>query len=271
MPELPEVETTRRGISPHLEHRRIERVVVRHRGLRWPVPRRLVSVLEGQRLNAVERRAKYLLFRFDTGTMLLHLGMSGHLRVVPAATPAGKHDHLDFVFEGDRCLRFNDPRRFGSVHWTKDEPELHPLLKSLGPEPLLDAFDGDYLFECSRKRKIAVKLFIMNAHIVVGVGNIYASEALFLAGIRPGRAAGRVTRLEYARLAEAIRTVLQRAIAKGGTTLRDFTQPDGNTGYFSIHLNVYDRVGKPCRVCGTEIRQKTMGQRSTYWCPTCQT
>lgn len=270
MPELPEVETTRRGIAPHLVHHRVTQVVVRHRGLRWPVPRRLVNHLEGQRLNAIERRAKYLLFRFDAGTLLLHLGMSGHLRVVPADTPVQKHDHLDFVFEGDRCLRFNDPRRFGSVHWTKDDPENHALLKSLGPEPLSDEFDGDVLFEKSRKRRIAVKLFIMNAHIVVGVGNIYANEALFLAGIRPGRAAGRVTRVEYARLAEAIKTVLQSAIAKGGTTLRDFTQPDGNTGYFQIHLNVYDRAGEPCRVCGAEIKHKVMGQRATYLCPTCQ-
>ncbi|HEX6928427.1 MAG TPA: bifunctional DNA-formamidopyrimidine glycosylase/DNA-(apurinic or apyrimidinic site) lyase [Gammaproteobacteria bacterium] len=270
MPELPEVETTRRGVAPHLEHRRVEAVIVRHRGLRWPVPRGLAKTLQGLRLNAVERRAKYLLFRFDAGTLLLHLGMSGHLRVIPAATPAEKHDHLDFVFEGDRCLRFNDPRRFGSVHWTSRDPFEHPLLKNLGPEPLHDDFDGDYLFDKSRKRKLAVKLFIMNANIVVGVGNIYASEALFLAGIRPGRAAGRVTRIEYARLAEAIRTVLQKAIAKGGTTLRDFTQPDGNTGYFSIHLNVYDRAGEPCRVCGGDIRHKVMGQRSTYWCSSCQ-
>lgn len=270
MPELPEVETTRRGIAPHLEHRRVTHVVIRHHGLRWPVPRRLANQLEGQRLNLIERRAKYLLFHFDTGTLLLHLGMSGHLRVIPADTPVQKHDHLDFVFEGERCLRFNDPRRFGSVHWTKDDPEKHSLLKSLGPEPLSDEFDGDVLFEKSRKRSVAVKQFIMNAHIVVGVGNIYASEALFFAGIRPGRAAGRVTRIEYARLAEAIKTVLQSAIAKGGTTLRDFTQPDGNTGYFQVHLNVYDRAGEPCRVCGGEIRHKTIGQRATYFCTHCQ-
>ncbi|HEX6928227.1 MAG TPA: bifunctional DNA-formamidopyrimidine glycosylase/DNA-(apurinic or apyrimidinic site) lyase [Gammaproteobacteria bacterium] len=270
MPELPEVETTRRGVAPHLERRRVESVIVRHRGLRWPVPRGIAKTLQGQRLKSVERRAKYLLFCFDAGTLILHLGMSGHLRVVPAGTIAGKHDHLDIVFEGGRCLRFNDPRRFGSVHWARHDPLEHPLLKDLGPEPLSDAFDGDHLFTQSRKRRVAVKLFIMNANIVVGVGNIYASEALFLAGIRPGRAAGRITREESARLAEAIRTVLQKAIAKGGTTLRDFTQPDGNTGYFSIHLNVYDRAGLPCRQCGTEIRHRVMGQRATYWCPDCQ-
>ncbi len=270
MPELPEVETTRRGVAPHLEHRVVRTVVVRHRGLRWPVPRGLAKTLQGQRLNAVERRAKYLLFRFETGTLILHLGMSGHLRVVPADTAVAKHDHLDMVFEGDRCLRFNDPRRFGSVHWTRHDPLQHPLLENLGPEPLSGAFGGDYLFARSRKRRVAVKLFIMNANIVVGVGNIYASEALFLAGIRPGRAAGRVSRIEYERLDAAIRTVLQKAIAKGGTTLRDFTQPDGSTGYFSIHLNVYDRAGESCRVCGGEIRHKVMGQRSTYWCAGCQ-
>lgn len=270
MPELPEVETTRRGVAPHLEHRLVEDVIVRHRGLRWPVPRGLARTLTGQRLNHVNRRAKYLLFRFERGTLILHLGMSGHLRVVPRETATTRHDHLDFIFEGDRCLRFNDPRRFGSVHWTAADPAGHPLLKDLGPEPLGDELTGDYLFKRSRGRRVAVKLFIMNAGIVVGVGNIYASEALFLAGIRPGRAAGRVTRAQYARLVEAIRTVLQRAIAKGGTTLRDFTQPDGNTGYFSIHLNVYDRAGEPCRVCGAEIRHSVMGQRSTYWCAACQ-
>lgn len=270
MPELPEVETTRRGVMPHLEGRDVVNVVVRHRGLRWPVPRNLPETLQGLHLNSVDRRAKYLLFRFEGGTLILHLGMSGHLRVVPAATPVEKHDHLDIVFDDDRCMRFNDPRRFGSVHWTTQEPECHPLLKDLGPEPLDDTFDGDHLFERSRKRRVAVKLFIMNAHIVVGVGNIYASEALFLAAIRPGRAAGRVTRAEYAKLAEAIKTVLQKAIVQGGTTLRNFTQPDGNTGYFSIHLNVYDRAGESCRVCGAEIRHRVMGQRSTYWCPSCQ-
>lgn len=270
MPELPEVETTRRGIAPHLEKRRVEHVIVRHRGLRWPVPRGLESRLAGARLVRVERRAKYLVFLFDKGNLLLHLGMSGHLRVVPADTPVQKHDHLDIVFEGGRCLRFNDPRRFGSVHWTTRPAREHALLKDLGPEPLDDAFAGDHLFTRSRKRTAAVKTFIMDARIVVGVGNIYASEALFLAGVRPGRAAGRVTRIEYARVAEAVRTVLQRAIAKGGTTLRDFSQPDGSTGYFRIHLNVYGRAGEPCRECGTAIRHAVMGQRSTYWCPHCQ-
>lgn len=270
MPELPEVETTRRGVAPHLEGRSVEAVIVRQPNLRWPVPEELGRALAGAHLNHVSRRAKYLLFRFDRGTLILHLGMSGHLRVIPAATPVRSHDHLDVVFEGDRCLRFNDPRRFGSVHWVTGEPEQHPLLAELGPEPLDGEFHGDHLFQASRGRRVAVKVFIMNARIVVGVGNIYASEALFLAGIRPGRAAGRVTRAEYARLAEAIKTVLQKAIIAGGTTLRDFAQPDGAAGYFAQQLNVYDRAGEPCRVCATEIRHRVMGQRATYFCPACQ-
>lgn len=270
MPELPEVETTRRGVAPHLEGRNVDAVIVRHYGLRWPVPEDLARLLPGAHLNHVSRRAKYLLFSFDRGTLLLHLGMSGHLRVIPAATPVGKHDHLDIVFEGDRCLRFNDPRRFGSVHWVAGDPLIHPLLAELGPEPLNDAFDGEFLFRASRSRRVAVKLFIMNSRIVVGVGNIYASEALYLAGIRPGRAAGRLTRAECARLAEVIKTVLQKAIVAGGTTLRDFTQPDGNSGYFALQLNVYDRAGEPCQVCGTAIRNTVLGQRATYFCPSCQ-
>lgn len=270
MPELPEVETTRRGIQPHITGRTVKKVVIRESRLRWPVPTELETAIRDQNVLDIQRRAKYLLFRFSRGTMLLHLGMSGHLRVVPASTPAAKHDHVDLVLNDGNMLRFNDPRRFGSIHWAEGDPLMHPLLSKLGPEPLSDEFNGEFLFRLSRKRKLAVKLFIMNAHIVVGVGNIYASEALFLAGIRPGRAAGRVTRKEFDALAKAIKQVLKSAIKKGGTTLRDFTQPDGNTGYFSIHLNVYDRKGEPCRTCGEPIRHKVMGQRSTYWCATCQ-
>lgn len=270
MPELPEVETTRRGIAPHLVRHRVTDVIVRHKQLRWPVPRGLKKLLIGQHLHAVERRAKYLLLRFNKGTLILHLGMSGHLRVVPCDTPAQKHDHLDIAFDNGLCLRFNDPRRFGSVHWTAVDPEAHKLLKDLGPEPLSREFTGDYLFENSRTRKLAVKLFIMNAAVVVGIGNIYASEALFLAGIRPSRPANRVTREEYKKLAAAIKKVLKAAIKKGGTTLRDFTQPNGDAGYFSIHLNVYGRAGEPCPVCGAPVKQKPIGQRSSYWCGNCQ-
>lgn len=270
MPELPEVETTRRGIAPHLVKHRVTDVIVRHKQLRWPVPRGLKKLLLGQHLHAVERRAKYLLLRFNNGTLILHLGMSGHLRVVPCDTRAQKHDHLDIAFDNGLCLRFNDPRRFGSVHWTAVDPEAHKLLKDLGPEPLSREFTGDYLFENSRTRKLAVKLFIMNAAIVVGIGNIYASEALFLAGIRPSRPASRVTREEYKKLAAAIKKVLKAAIKKGGTTLRDFTQPNGDTGYFSVHLNVYGRAGEPCPACGAPVKQNVIGQRSTYWCGNCQ-
>ena len=244
-------------------------MIVRDRRLRWPVEKGLERKLRGSTLQAITRRAKYLQLEFSSGTVLLHLGMSGHLRVVPPETAVQKHDHVDIVFDNGHCLRFNDPRRFGSLHFTK-APETHPLIAPLGPEPLDAEFDGDYLFRASRKRKLAVKLFIMNSHIVVGVGNIYASEALFLAGIRPGRAAGRVTRVEYARLAQAIKDVLKRAIEKGGTTLRDFTKPDGTDGYFRIELDVYGRAGEPCHRCGNPIRQRAMGQRATYWCSNCQ-
>lgn len=270
MPELPEVETTRRGIAPHIIGQRISRVTVRDARLRWPVDPALSRKLAGQTVRDVARRAKYLLITLDRGSVILHLGMSGHLRIVPQGTPPVAHDHVDILFANGLVLRFNDPRRFGSLFYTEADPLEHKLLSALGPEPLERAFDGDYLFEQSRGRKLACKLFIMNNAIVVGVGNIYASESLFVAGIRPGRAAQRVTRAEYRQLATAIKSVLRKAIHKGGTTLRDFTQPDGNTGYFSIHLNVYGREGEACHVCGTTIRQKVFGQRATYWCPGCQ-
>ena len=269
MPELPEVETARRGVEPHIADAKVKQVTVRDRRLRWPIEQGLENLLQGQRLCGIGRRAKYLLFDFESGTLLLHLGMSGHLRVVPPDVPVQKHDHVDILFDNGQCLRFNDPRRFGSIHWSTD-PERHALIAALGPEPLDDDFDGNYLFTQSRKRKVAVKLFIMNSHVVVGVGNIYASEALFRAGIRPGRAAGRVTRKEYAKLAQSIKDVLKRAIEKGGTTLRDFTKPDGTNGYFSIELDVYGRAGEPCHQCGGIVKQKAMGQRATYWCPNCQ-
>lgn len=269
MPELPEVETACRGIAPHITGAKVERVIVRERRLRWPIEKDFEKKITGRSLIRISRRAKYLQLEFDNGVVLLHLGMSGHVRVIPPTTPLLKHDHVDIVFDNGTCLRFNDPRRFGSLHWTAD-PASHPLLAALGPEPLSDVFNGDYLFVASRKRKLAVKLFIMNSHIVVGVGNIYASEALFLAGIRPGRAAGRVTRAEYDQLAKAIKRVLQRAIRKGGTTLRDFTQPDGSSGYFSIDLNVYGRADEPCKLCGKPVKHKVMGQRATYWCSNCQ-
>lgn len=270
MPELPEVETTRRGIAPLLEGRRIVQVRVRQAQLRWPVPASLGRRLAGVTVDAVERRAKYLLLRTGSGTLILHLGMSGSLRVVPADVPPGKHDHVDLVLEDGRCLRLRDPRRFGAVLFTRDPPERHPLLRSLGPEPLQESFDGDYLYTRSRGRRVTVKAFLMDSRIVVGVGNIYANEALFLAGIAPSRPAGRISRQRYLRLAEAVREVLREAITAGGTTLRDFAAVDGAPGYFALALKVYDRAGEPCLHCGDPIRSRRLGQRSTYYCARCQ-
>lgn len=270
MPELPEVETTRRGIEPHVRGHRITAVDVHHHGLRWPVSRRLAAAVAGQRVGAVERRAKYLLLRLERGTLMLHLGMSGSLRVLPKATPRLTHDHVDIVLDTGQVLRFNDPRRFGSLTLIEGPLEDEPLLKHLAPEPLEPGFDGDYLFRITRRRRVAIKLLIMNGRLVTGVGNIYASEALFRAGIRPKRGAKGLTRVECARLAEAIREVLQAAIGFGGTTLRDYVSAEGAPGYFRRELFVYERADEPCRRCGTPIRHLVQGQRSTYYCPTCQ-
>jgi formamidopyrimidine-DNA glycosylase len=270
MPELPEVETARRGIAPHLVGRRVAAVTVRDRRLRWPVPPALVRELPGQRIEEVGRRGKYLLLKTRVGTAILHLGMSGSLRVLPQDTPPQKHDHVDLVMDSGQALRLRDPRRFGALLWTRGDPAAHTLLKDLGPEPLGDAFDGDYLFQASRRRKVAVKQFIMDSHRVVGVGNIYASEALFLAAIRPQRAAGRISRAEYAALAKAIKKVLAASIKAGGTTLRDFMREDGEPGYFLQRLRVYGRGGERCYRCRGTIVAKATGQRMTYWCPSCQ-
>ena len=274
MPELPEVETTRRGIAPYLIGRRVLGVTLRRPDLRWPIPAAISELLPGQRIDAVERRAKYLLLHTEAGSALLHLGMSGVLRVLPPDAPIGKHDHVDIALErtatqADRILRFTDPRRFGCLLW-QAPGEIHSLLANLGPEPLTDAFDGDLMWHISRSRTAAVKLFLMDNAVVVGVGNIYASEALFAAGIDPRRAAGNVSRARYARLAAEVKRILAWAIERGGTTLRDFINPDGAPGYFFRELNVYGRAGEPCHVCGTAIRQVMLGQRSTFWCPHCQ-
>ena len=274
MPELPEVETTRRGIAPYLIGRRVVGVTLRRADLRWPIPAAISELLPGQRIEAVERRAKYLLLHTQAGSALLHLGMSGVLRVLPPDAPVGKHDHVDIALErtstqAGRILRFTDPRRFGCLLW-QAPGEIHSLLANLGPEPLTDAFDGDLLWHLSRGRKAAVKLFLMDNAVVVGVGNIYASEALFAAGIDPRRAAGSISRARYARLAGEVKRILAWAIERGGTTLRDFINPDGAPGYFFRELNVYGRAGEACQVCGTAIRQVVLGQRSTFWCPHCQ-
>lgn len=270
MPELPEVETTRRGITPHLVGRRVAGVTVRQPNLRWPVTPSLTKQLPGQVFRAVDRRGKYLLFATPDKHLMIHLGMSGRLRIVPACTPAGKHDHLDIVLDSGQTMRFNDPRRFGSVLWLAGEPHQFKLLAGLGPEPLGNRFDGDYLYRLSGGRRVAVKNFIMNSRTVVGVGNIYASEALFTAGIHPSRPAGKISVQRYRRLAGAIRHVLQQAIAAGGTTLRDYVGVDGASGWFQLELAVYNREAQPCPGCEQPIRRSLIGQRSTFYCPHCQ-
>jgi formamidopyrimidine-DNA glycosylase len=269
MPELPEVETTRRGLAPHLQGRRITGVVLRRPDLRWPIPPEVARELPGQAVLAVRRRAKYLLLDTAPGSALLHLGMSGMLRVLPAATPVQTHDHVDIALDSGRVLRFTDPRRFGCLLW-QPAGEQHALLRELGPEPLTAEFSGDYLFERSRGRKAPVKAFLMDQGIVVGVGNIYAAESLFRAGIAPGRAAGSVSRERYGRLAEAVKAILDYAIRRGGTTLRDFLNADGAPGYFEQELFVYGREGEACKTCGRRIRDGRMGNRATAWCPGCQ-
>jgi formamidopyrimidine-DNA glycosylase len=274
MPELPEVETTRRGLAPHLEGRRIASVTLRRPDLRWPIPREVVDLLPTSTITAVRRRAKYLLMDTKIGTAIWHLGMSGSMRVLPVDTPVRAHDHVDLAIEGKgrngpRVLRFNDPRRFGCLLW-QAPGETHELLRELGPEPLSDAFDGDYLFERSRGRNVAVKAFLMDQKIVVGVGNIYVAEALFAAGVSPTRAAGKVSRERYADIAREVRAILDYAIRRGGTTLRDFISPDGAPGYFEQELSVYGRGGEPCPRCGRPLKQSMLAQRATTWCGHCQ-
>ena len=270
MPELPEVETTRRGIAPHITGKQVTRVIVRNPNLRWPVPRRLGRELAGQTVEAIARRAKYLLLQTGAGTLILHLGMSGSLRIVEAAMPPGKHDHVDIVFSDGRALRLTDPRRFGSLHWTRRPAERHRLLRALGPEPLGEALTGEYLHARSRGRRLAIKPFLMDSRVVAGIGNIYACEALYMAGIYPLRAAGRISRRKYTLLVEVIREVLNDSIAEGGTTLRDFVNGHGEPGYFRLRLNVYGRGGEPCVSCRVPIRETRQGQRATFYCPGCQ-
>lgn len=270
MPELPEVETTRRGVAPHVVGRRVARVIVRQPRLRWPVPPELTRALTGRRIDAVNRRAKYLLFRAGDGHLMLHLGMSGRLRVVPADLAPQSHDHLDVVLDNEWAIRLNDPRRFGSALWLREPPESFPLLASLGPEPLSEEFNGDWLYARSRGRRAPVKGFLMDAANVVGVGNIYACEALFEARIHPSRPAGRVGRTRYRSLATAVKRVLTHAIEAGGTTLRDYIGVDGGSGWFQLELSVYDKAGEPCpRGCGP-LRKRVIAQRSTVFCPVCQ-
>nr|WP_298250310.1 bifunctional DNA-formamidopyrimidine glycosylase/DNA-(apurinic or apyrimidinic site) lyase [uncultured Halomonas sp.] len=276
MPELPEVETTRRGIAPHVEGREIGEVIVRQPRLRVPVPADLGERLVGARIGPLVRRAKYLLLPVSGGdagaaTLLCHLGMSGSLRIVRLGELPRKHDHLDLVLDDGGILRYHDPRRFGFIDWLAGDVERDSRLARLGPEPLSEAFDGERLYRLSRGRRLAVKPFLMDNAVVVGVGNIYASEALFMAGIDPRRAAGRISLARYERLAAAAKEVLAAAITQGGTTLRDFVGGTGEPGYFKQRLNVYGRDGQPCRHCGDELRLITLGQRASVYCPHCQT
>ncbi len=243
---------------------------MRDRRLRWPIEAKLERAVRGHEVRKVERRAKYLLITLDAGTLIVHLGMSGSLRILPAQVPPRPHDHWDLELDGGKALRFHDPRRFGSLHWTTGDPLEHPLLAKLGPEPLSAQFDADYLYRATRKRSVAIKQLLMNSHVVVGVGNIYANEALFRAGISPRRAARRLTRAETRALATAIKGVLEEAIEIGGTTLRDYVNAEGSPGYFAQKLFVYERAKQACRVCKSPIKQRVQGQRSTYWCPVCQ-
>lgn len=269
MPELPEVETTLRGVSPHVIGRRVREVIVRDKRLRWPVPDS-IHELEGCRIDSGHRRAKYMLFGTAKGTLMLHLGMSGNLRVLPPDTPFKKHDHLAITLDSGKQLRLHDPRRFGAALWLEGDPMLHPLLCDLGPEPLGKEFTAAHLYAAFKGKTAAIKQVLMDAHIVVGVGNIYASEALFLAGINPRKAAGKVTRPQLGKLVKAIRKVLTASIKMGGTTLRDFVNESGEPGYFKRTLRVYDRAGESCRVCDVKVKRIVQGQRSTFFCPQCQ-
>lgn len=270
MPELPEVETTRLGLTPHVAGQTIAQVLIREARLRWPVPVELPGLLQGQCIRGLGRRGKYLLFDFDHGCLIVHLGMSGSLRLAQTDEALKKHDHIELLLASGQVLRYHDPRRFGAMLWSSEAVQNHPLLAALGPEPLGEDFDGDCLHRQAQGRSMAVKPFIMDSRIVVGVGNIYASEALFRAGIHPGRAAGKVSLARYRRLAAAIRAVLGAAIAQGGTTLRDFVNGHGQPGYFQQTLSVYGREGLSCPVCASPVQCRRLGQRSTYFCPTCQ-
>ncbi|MGH8426928.1 MAG: bifunctional DNA-formamidopyrimidine glycosylase/DNA-(apurinic or apyrimidinic site) lyase [Gammaproteobacteria bacterium] len=270
MPELPEVETTRRGLEPHVVGRRIAALVVRERRLRQPIPCGLEAHLAGAGITGVARRGKYLLLATDRGSVLAHLGMSGSLRIVNAETAPALHDHYDLVLANGRAVRYRDPRRFGLLLWAGCTPDRHPLLAGLGPEPLGPDFDGTCLLRLSRGRRVPVKAFLMDSAIVAGVGNIYANESLFRAGIHPRRAAGRIGAARYEDLARAIRAILAEAIEQGGTTLRDFVAAEGAPGYFRIRLAVYDRAGTPCPRCATSIRCEVIAQRASYYCPHCQ-
>jgi len=270
MPELPEVETSRRGIEPHILGKTITNIEIRQHKLRWPIPKNLSSLATGQKIRAVCRRAKYIYLKLDNGNIIIHLGMSGSLRICNKDSVAEKHDHIDICTSNNKVLRLRDPRKFGCVLWSAGDINQHKLIKSLGPEPLDDAFTADYLHTKASKRSCSIKSFIMNSHMVVGVGNIYASESLFKAGINPKRKSGNISLLRLANLVDAIKTTLLESIEQGGTTLKDFTGEDGQPGYFAQKLLVYGRAGEDCSVCGKPIKQFTQQQRTTFYCSKCQ-
>ncbi len=269
MPELPEVETTRRGLAPWLEGRTIAVMLVREPRLRWPIAPDIAPRVRGRMITGLGRRGKYLLVHTDAGTLIVHLGMSGSLRFLPEPVPLKAHDHFELLLDGGGRVRYNDPRRFGSLHLT-DDPGQHPLLRNIGPEPLGNDFTATYLWQRSRGRRVAIKQHLMNGQVVAGLGNIYVNEALFRAGIHPLRAAGRIARRRFEPLVIAIREVLEHALTQGGTTLRDFVGGDGRPGYFQNTLDVYGRGDAPCRRCGGTIRREAIGQRAVYWCARCQ-
>lgn len=270
MPELPEVETTRLGIEPYIKDQEVKEVIIRNRNLRWPITATLKKDLLNKKIIKIDRRGKYLLFYMANACALIHLGMSGSLRIVKSGTKPEKHDHLDILFKSGNILRFHDPRRFGSILLTKRDPLQHKLIKHLGPEPLTENFHGTWLHKRSRKRIQVIKNFIMDSHNVVGVGNIYASESLFIAGINPKQKAGNVSLQRYELLVNAIKEILNRSIKQGGTTLRDFVNSEGKPGYFQQQLNVYGRTGQPCKQCNSTIKEVKLGQRSSFYCSSCQ-
>lgn len=270
MPELPEVEVTRQGIVPYVLNQHIVQVIIRNPSLRWPIPAHLEQILVGQEITAIARRAKYLLFLCSQGMLIVHLGMSGSLRLIFTPVPVEKHDHFDLVLANGVILRFRDPRRFGAILWTTGEIEKHPLLAQLGEEPLSPSFDGKSLYEKTRRRTASIKEVLMNNRVVVGIGNIYANEALFRAGIHPRTQAGKIGLKLYEKLASCIKMILNAAIEAGGSSLRDFVRCDGNPGYFQQQYWVYGRANQPCRICGSKIEQLKQGQRSSFYCPKCQ-
>ncbi len=269
MPELPEVEVCRQGIKPHVMDQTVSKVIVRNAKLRWPIPETVQHMVD-HRVESVDRRSKYLMLKFDHGTLLLHLGMSGTIRVIDAKTPVAKHDHFDLVLSNNKALRLNDPRRFGAVLWFANHVDEQGLLSKLGPEPLSENFSYGYLYEKAKNRKVPIKTFLMNNHVVVGVGNIYANEALFKAGVRPTTLSGKISKKKFDQLTDIIKEVLAAAIKQGGTTLKDFTQADGRPGYFAQQLLVYGRAGEECFNCKSILEEVRQSNRSSVFCPTCQ-